>query len=391
MKLPKILLVDDEINILNSYKRTLRKSFDINVALSGSEALEMMATQKYSVIVTDMQMPNMNGLELLQKVKEIAPDTVRIMLTGNADQATAVNAVNIGDVFKFICKPCESEILIKTIQSGIKQHNLIIAEKVLLNRTLKGVINVLSDVLSLVNPDAMKDNSKILGYIKSLMKVMKIPYSWSIEPMVQLSQLGCVIFPKETIKNIESGTNLSEEERQLFAQHPCLASDLIRRIPRMEKIAENILYQEKCYNGEGIPMNEVKGKDIPLGARMLKVIIDYISFEKKENSSELAFAKLEQQQQYYDPKILSAFKIALNITVDSSIRDVNLTELTDDMIINENITTKRGQLVARKGQQITDTLLHIINHCVENKALEGTIEVKLIPDSEASNKQDLND
>lgn len=379
MKLPHILLVDDEVNILNSYRRILRNVFNFDLASSGQEALELISKEtKYSVIVTDMQMPNMNGLELLKRITESSPDTVRIMLTGNSDQNTAVDAVNIGDIFKFICKPCDKETLIAAINAGVKQHNLLIAEKVLLNRTLKGVINVLSDVLTLANPDAMEDNTKMLEYMKRLAKAMKLPYSWGFEPMVQLSQLGCIIFPQETIRNIESGQTISEEEKQLFAQHPCLASDLIRRIPRMEKIAESILYQEKCFNGEGVPVNDVKEKDIPLGARMLKVVIDFIRFEKREHSVEKAFSKLEEQKQYYDPKVLLAFRAAFNIVVEIPKVIVELADLNRDMIINSDIKTKRGQLVARKGQRVSGTLLQVIGHCLENKAIDGTIEVSLV-------------
>lgn len=377
LKGSKILLVDDEINILNSHRRTLRNEFSFDVALGGSEALELISQgNKYAVIVTDMQMPNMNGLELLEEVRKVSPDTVRMMLTGNADQGTAVNAVNIGDVFRFINKPCERELLIAMIKAGIKQYNLIVAEKVLLNRTLKGVINVLSEVLALVNPDAMQNNIKMVDYMGRLAKVLKLPDSWAFEPMVQLSQLGCVIFPQETLKNIESGEPISEEEKQLFAQHPCLASDLIRQIPRMEKIAESILYQEKCFNGDGIPLDGVRGKDIPLGARMLKIVIDFIRIEKQEQSTEKAFSKLEIQKQFYDPKIFVAFRAALNIVVEIPKIVIKLTELKEDMIIDQRIVTKRGQLVACHGQRVTQPLLQIIKHCLENKAIEGTVEVK---------------
>ncbi|MEP1385997.1 MAG: HD domain-containing phosphohydrolase [Paraglaciecola sp.] len=383
MKLANVLMVDDELNILNSYRRTLRNEFNFDLALSAQEALEHLSSnKKYAVIVTDMQMPEMNGLELLKKTMEVAPDTIRIMLTGNSDQETAVNAVNQGDVFRFITKPCDKETLIATIQAGVTQHNLLVAERVLLNRTLKGVINVLSEVLALVNPDAMDNGTKMMEHMKSLAKVLKVPNSWIFEPMVQLSQLGCVIFPQETIKNIDSGVAISEEEKQLFAQHPCLASDLLRRIPRMEKVAENILYQEKCFNGEGIPMDDIKGTQIPLGARMLKVVIDFIRFEKQEQSTEKAYSLLEQQRQYYDPKILAAFKESLNIVVEVPTVIIELSKLKENMIINTNLLTTRNQLVARKGQKVTETLLHIIKHCLENKAIKGKVEVQIIENEE---------
>lgn len=381
------MLVDDEINILNSYRRTLRNEFTFDIALSGDEALSHIASgKKYAVVVTDMQMPNMNGLELLQNISRVSPDTIRIMLTGNSDQATAVNAVNIGDVFRFITKPCDTNMLITIIKAGIKQYNLVMAEKVLLNRTLKGVINVLTEVLALVNPDALQNSTKMLEYMSSLAKELKVPDTWAFEPMIQLSQLGCVIFPQETIRSIENGDAISEEEKQLFAQHPCLASDLIRQIPRMEKIAETILYQEKCYNGAGVPLDNVCGKDIPLGARMLKIVIDFIRFEKRSASKQTAFKQLEDQREFYDPQVLSAFKRALNISEDNQTQKtsdgeikvfIKLVDLKDEMIIETNIFTKREQLVASKGQRVTSTLLQIIQHCVENNALDGALAIQV--------------
>jgi response regulator RpfG family c-di-GMP phosphodiesterase len=383
LKEANVLLVDDEMNILNSHRRTLRNEFDFDIALSGVEALELISSgKKYAVIVTDMQMPKMNGLELLQRVKVVSPNTVCMMLTGNSDQKTATNALNIGDIFRFINKPCDRETLISSIKAGIKQYKLIVAEKVLLNKTIKGVINVLTEVLSLVNPDATDNSVIIADYMDRLAKVMKLPDSWGFMPMVQLSQLGCVIFPRETIHNIESGQKISEEERQLFAQHPCLASDLIRQIPRMEKIADNILYQEKCYNGQGIPNDNVSGTDIPLGARMLKVVIDFTRFEKNEQSIEKALSRLEMQRQFYDPKILSALRTVLNLTVEVPKIVVKLVDLKIGMIIDSSILTKRGQLVARKGQKVTETLLQIISHCLENKAIEGSVEVKFLSECE---------
>jgi hypothetical protein len=142
------------------------------------------------------------------------------------------------------------------------------------------------------------------------------------------------------------------------------------------------LYQEKCYNGQGIPNDNVSGTDIPLGARMLKVVIDFTRFEKNEQSIEKALSRLEMQRQFYDPKILSALRTVLNLTVEVPKIVVKLVDLKIGMIIDSSILTKRGQLVARKGQKVTETLLQIISHCLENKAIEGSVEVKFLSECE---------
>ncbi len=94
----RVLLVDDDSNILQGYSRCLRSDFDVHVALGSKLALEMVrnAEHPYAVIVTDLRMPGMDGVEFLKHVTEIAPNTVRIMLSGNADQKAIIDAVNQG-------------------------------------------------------------------------------------------------------------------------------------------------------------------------------------------------------------------------------------------------------------------------------------------------------
>jgi DNA-binding NtrC family response regulator len=91
----QILLVDDDRDILDGYRRTLRGEFLIDVAQSGQEALGLIDTKgPYAVVISDMRMPGMDGIELLRRVKSAAPETVRVMLTGNAETETAIEAIN---------------------------------------------------------------------------------------------------------------------------------------------------------------------------------------------------------------------------------------------------------------------------------------------------------
>jgi len=361
--------VDDEINILNSYRRNLRNKFTFDVAESGVEALALLAKHKYSVIITDMQMPSMNGLELLQKVKLKAPNTVRMMITGNSDQKTAIDALNIGDIFRFVNKPCDHNDLCTLIESGIEQYNLIIAEKILLNKTLKGTINVLAEVLTIVNPKVFAHTVQIKKYMLALAKALNMPINWSFEPMIQLSQLGCVMFPETSLSDGSKG--FSAEQFKMVERHPCLASDLIRKIPRMNKIAHTILYQEKCFNGEGVPHDSIKGEEIPYGARMLKVVLDFLRFKNDGSTINQASMKLTEQSQFYDPNILTAFKESIGASAEPTQQVVTLAELTDGMTVQEDVFTGAGLLVISKGQEISEPLRRIITHCAENGAISS--------------------
>lgn len=143
MHTQKILFVDDDPNLLAGFQRNLRKLYMFDTATGGVEALERIKTDgPYAVIVADMQMPGMNGVELLTKVREVAPDTVRLMLTGNADQKTAVDAVNQGQVLGFLTKPCEPDMLRVTLDSALKQYSLVVVERELLEGTLSGSVKI---------------------------------------------------------------------------------------------------------------------------------------------------------------------------------------------------------------------------------------------------------
>jgi signal transduction histidine kinase len=126
----KILCVDDDLNLLAGIQRNLRRQFRLETAPGGAEGLELLAKQgPYAVVVADMRMPSMNGAEFLRACCEQFPDTVRIMLTGNADQETAVLAVNQGQVFQFLNKPCPPEALARAIDNGLRQYHLVTTQR----------------------------------------------------------------------------------------------------------------------------------------------------------------------------------------------------------------------------------------------------------------------
>src|SRR6266404_8812143 len=119
----KILCVDDESSILRGFERVLDGTFPIQTATSGEEGLTLVSEQEpFAVVVSDMRMPGMDGIQFLRKLKEIAPDTVRMMLTGNDDQQTTIDAVNRGNIFRFLTKPCSPEDLEQAIVAGIQQY-----------------------------------------------------------------------------------------------------------------------------------------------------------------------------------------------------------------------------------------------------------------------------
>jgi len=372
----RILCVDDDSNILLGYQRALRKQFQIEVALGGSEGLAAVRNQgPYAVIVADMRMPDMNGVELLAQVKEISPDTVRMMLTGNADQQTAMEAVNEGHIFRFMTKPCSPQDFAGALQAGLLQYRLVTAERELLSKTLSGSVKMLTDVLSLVSPTAFGRASRIREPARKIALILGENELWMIEIAAMLSQVGCVVIPEDVLARQFRDEDLSRSEQEAFAAHPLVGRDLIKKIPRLEGVAEIIGYQEKRFDGSGTPPDGRCGKSIPAGSRILKVALDYDSLASRGSSPEMAIGELQYRRGWYDPDVVAALQKALNVTKVHVIREVKLDQLRDKMILAADLKSMQGTLLCAKGTEVNPALRLRLRNFACNLGICGPIEV----------------
>lgn len=357
----KILFVDDEQNVLSAIERTLRRDFKVNTALSGQEGLAKIKDQgPFAVVVSDMRMPGMDGIQFLSEVKEISPDSVRIMLTGNADLQTAVDAVNEGNIFRFLNKPCPPEIMGKTLRSALDQYKLIKAEKDLLEQTLSGVVQMLTEILAISNQAAFGHATRVRGLVRQIAGEMNLQNAWQVEIAAMLSQIGFIAIPEETFRKFYNGYTLTPEENNLIHTYPQAGRDLVAHVPRLESVAEIISFQENLYNGKGFPFTDVRGDDIPLGARILKVALDFDKIAEGKLSPVEAFQELEKRSDWYDPKVLEALKKSINPSIEYEKKHLFLAEIRPGMKLAEGIKNSYGNLLLESGYEITPSfLLHL--------------------------------
>lgn len=375
----KILFVDDDPSILAAFQRHLRKQFAVQTALEGSRGLEAVRNDgPFAVIVSDLRMPQMDGIQFLSQVRALTPDSVRMMLTGNADLSAAVEAVNQGHIFRFLTKPCVAEVLTTALNAGIAQYRLVKAERELLEQTLRGTIKMLGEVLALLNPEAFGRASRITRCVREVALRMNAPDVWQLETAAALSQIGCIMLPEEALMKIYQGRSLSAEETQLFTMHPSIASDLLSHIPRMEQIAEIIAYQEKHFDGSGTPHDLRTGREIPLGARILKAVLDFDTLEVGNTPKSDIIFSLKARSGTYDPRVLAALGAVIANEEGFETRLVRAAELMDGMILAQDVTTFDGRLLITRGYQVSKTMRERLKTYARKPGIKEPIRI-LIP------------
>lgn len=349
----RILLVDDEPNILSSLKRQLRAYYDVHTANDPEKALVDLKNGKpFSVVISDFRMPQMNGIEFLKEVKSRSPESTRMILTGYADLDNAIMAVNDGHVFRFLTKPCEKETLLQNIREAAKQYELITSKRILLEQTLKGSVELLTELTSLVNPQAGERISRVRRYVKYLAQKKEIKALWRLDIAAMLSQLGLLILPPGTMEAYIAGKELTAEQTELFAMHPVVAKDLVAKLPRMQSIAEMISYQLKGFDGSGTPRDGIEGENIPLGGRILRIALDYDLYLNLYENQRIAFGKLEEQAQVYDPELLYYLEGMLGVEARYEVKSLTLKELHPGMILYEDILSDKGAMLLRKSLEL---------------------------------------
>lgn len=377
MTLPRILLVDDEPMVLEAIRLHLRKQFDVTTAPSGSEALRHIeAGPPFEVVLSDLRMPGMDGATFLAKARERAPDTTRLLLTGNSDVMSASRAVNQGHLFRFLTKPCPPDELTAALRAGVEQHRLVTSERVLLEQTLSGAVRALSDVLALANPAAFGRAARVKAHAARTAAAMKLPNAWAIEVAALLSQVGAITLPPATAERHYQGQPLSAEEHTLVGRLPRLAADLVGPIPRLELVRELLAAMDRRMDEPGAPP--------PVGARVLKVALDYDALETAGETTVVAGATLRASASRYDPAVLEAFLTSLGVE-SHELHEVPFWELRPGMRFADDLRTASGLLLIARGHEVTQSLLvRLRNFSAElPRSLRMTLRAEADESSEA--------
>jgi len=379
----KILLVDDEPLVLMALHRALSMEFHIEMAVGPDEAMQALENKgPFAVLVSDFKMPGMNGVQFLAHAGKCYPETVRIMLTGQADLNAAMAAVNEGQVFRFLTKPCPATILARTLEAALEQYRLITAEQELLRRTLMGSITLLTEVLSAVDPAAFSSSFRIKRYVMLLAKAFGMQDSWQLEVAGILSQIGCIaVLPPNAIH--AHSMDLLEGSPHLFYRQPLAAANFLRRIPRLETTAEIVALQHKPYREYDPDAEDNVGGLVEGGGQILHVAVELERLIRRGSDFQEAIKEMRRWKGEYNPYLLDALEAAGEPSSSWVPASVAAASLDTSMVADEDIRARNGQVLVPKGEQLTSPLLERLRSFATAVGVVEPIKV-LLPQEVAS-------
>jgi putative two-component system response regulator len=303
-----VMFVDDEEIILECMKSIFGEmNFNVVTESNPRSALERIKLEDIAVIVSDQKMPGMTGIEFLSQVKNISPDTAKILMTGFADFQTAVDAINTGEVFRFILKPWKNDDLIKTVEEAVIHYEMIHALKKADEATLISLAQTieLKDPYTRGHCDSVAKYALLiadhLGLDDEIKKEIKYG-SW-------LHDCGKIGVP-EAILNYPG--KLNEQEMKIIKKHPEWGADVAKRALLNPIIINIILHHHEAFDGSGYPYG-LQGDVIPLEARIVSIADVYDAlvsdrpYRKGYNVDKAIEIMTSMKGKGFDPRIADIF------------------------------------------------------------------------------------
>jgi response regulator RpfG family c-di-GMP phosphodiesterase len=368
---PRIVCVDDEPRVLKGLRRRLGRDYDISIAEGGAEALTLMReAETFQVVVSDMRMPGMSGAEFLAKVREEFPDTVRILLTGQSDLEDAIAAVNEGNIFRFLSKPCPTEVLMPALADAVDHYRLIQAERELLEGTVRGSVTLLTEILGIKDPAASSRGARLKQHVRRLAAALEVESAWDVEVAAMLSQIGYAIVPGDIVDRARDGETLTDRERELFDSHAALARELLAHIPRLETVADMI----GALGGDSTTQLEPR---VALGVRVLTAAMDYDEYLQTGMAEGSAVIAMRQSGGSHGDDILKALDQVAMAAGGYVEKSLGVADLVSGLILAADLYATDGRLLLTEGSELSLTARARIIQYARHVGVREPIKVRI--------------
>jgi response regulator RpfG family c-di-GMP phosphodiesterase len=401
-----VLAVDDEPNIVSALRRTLRaRGFTVHTALGGAEGLQLLESQSVDVIISDMRMPEMTGAQFLQAARQKLPEAVRILLTGYADITSTIEAVNHGEIFRYLSKPWEDEVLLSVVNDGLERKRLARERDQLLALTkeqntqlqrhaeeLEQKVQERTKDLQKASDEVKAAHARITADFQGTVKVLSTILEQrpgltggvsrrvaeqvkNLGPRVGLcgdelqdtiyaallEDLGKLTFSEQWLTTPLHALN--SRDRDEFMKHPLHADGYLMSLQSLRGAGRVLRSLYERWDGKGMPAH-LKGDAIPLGARVLRAASEYErlragSMETRAFTHQDACNWLKNgSETRFDPKVSAAFVALLNEEANTvPTKTLPVSGLKPGMVLAQDLTAGIGVLLLSKDHLLEDAMI----------------------------------
>jgi response regulator RpfG family c-di-GMP phosphodiesterase len=398
-----ILIVDDEPVVLTALKFTLeREGFHVVACNSPLKALAILGERDFSVIISDQRMPEMLGLDFLVESRRLRPQASRILITAVLALPTIVDAINRGEIFRFVAKPWLREELVATVRNAVQRHELVTRNEILQAETQRLNLRLREANISLETK--VRDLEQQRQYLDAANRGLAENYEHSLElcrrilttydpilggqakALVEfanqmaatdsfndterhalktaawLCDLGLIGVPREMLRAFRSKSDqLTERERSMMHSHPIYGQTLAALVDSRADVGEVIRSHHERYDGRGYP-DGLAGNAIPWAARCLAVAVGFV--ESGLTKTAAIDALLARSGSNYDPEAVRLFlKVSNLVQLPKQVREIMLHELEPGMVLANGIYSPHGLLLIGEGQSLSPgTIAKIRSH-----------------------------
>ena len=420
-----LLLVDDEPNILRALQRLLRQEdYEIFLAESGADALIVLAQHHIDLVISDMRMPEMDGATLLAKIRQKWPETVRILLTGHADMAQTISAINLGEIYRFIAKPWNDHELLITVRQALEQQalrrenqrlqelttqqnlalkdaNTTLEQKVQqrtaelsqlvdflemtqqeLRDSFRTSVHVFSGIIEMRFANWTGHSQRVTAMAEAMARSLKLKPEEieAVTHAAMLHDIGKVAFPDSLLNKTVAAHN--RQERSDYMEHPALGQMVLLPVPELNLAGNYIRSQHENMDGSGYP-DKLKGQEIPIGSRILAIAVDYDELQMglvlnqtlTEDHAKLYIR--ENKDIRYDADLVPLF---LHILEGAHFRPkeimIKSTQLKPGMVLSRDLYSAARFLLLAKGRKLDPGIIKHIRHFEQTEGKAVTVYIR---------------
>ncbi len=368
---PKILCVDDEEQVLNGLEMLLGRRYNVLTATGGELALKMLVEHAdVEAIISDMRMPGMDGAAFLREAR----DATRILLTGQAELASAIAAINEGQIFRFLTKPCPPSDLQIAIEAAVKQYRLVVSERVLLEGTLQGSIRAMIEVLSMTNPLAFGRGTRVQSEAMKLAEKLDMGTPWQLNVAAMLMEIGSITLPDPVLEKLHHGKELEDHDQVLVDRAYGVTEKVLANIPRLEVVRAIVGLVTRGALPREFILSTEQTEEAQRLARVLKAAAQYDQLEAQGMTPKLAVETMDSRGDFPDVIIEALTVMHTTDGTRGRLAELPPSSLRVGMVLADDLRMSTGAMLVPRGFTVSEGLLARLAHLADG-ALRGKVRV----------------